>query len=82
MRGMSVAPEHVKEANDMGKTSEELGAHDETFIGSSHGAQRRRWSEKLGVSAAELEEAINAVGACPEDVERYLRDRARSSRSA
>jgi hypothetical protein len=79
---MHVAPEHAKEANDMGKTSEELGAHDEMFIGSSHSGQRRRGSEKLGVSTAELEEAIHAVGTCPEDVERYLRDRAQSSRSA
>jgi hypothetical protein len=66
----------------MGKTSEELGARDETSVGSSHSAQRRRWSEKLGVSAADLQEAIDAVGTCPEDVERYLRDHAQPSRSA
>jgi hypothetical protein len=65
----------------MGKTSEELGARDEAFIGSSL-AQRRRWSGKLGVSAAELQEAIDAVGACPEDVERYLRNHALPWRSS
>jgi hypothetical protein len=66
----------------MGKTSEELGARDETSVGSSHSAQRRRWSEKLGVSVAELQEAIDAVGMCPEEIERFLRDRAQPSRSA
>jgi hypothetical protein len=66
----------------MGKTSEELGARDETAIGSSRSVQRRRWSEKLGVSTAELEEAIHAVGPSPGDVERYLRDRAQPPRSA
>jgi hypothetical protein len=65
----------------MGKTSKELGARDETSIGSSHSAQRR-WSEKLGVSGAELQDAIDAVGTCPEDVERYLRDHAQPSRLA
>ena len=69
------------EADIMGRTSEELGARDETSIGSSHSAHRR-WSEKLGVSAAELQEAIDAVGTCPEEVERYLRDRAQPSRLA
>jgi hypothetical protein len=66
----------------MAKTSEDLGPRDDNTIESNQTAERRRWSEKLGVSAAELKAAIEAVGTNPEDVERYLRDRAQPSRTA
>ena len=66
----------------MGRTSEDLGPRDDNSIEPSQSAERRRWSEKLGVSAADLQAAIGAVGTNPEDVERYLRDRAQPSRSA
>jgi len=61
------------------KTTEQLGPHDDNSI-ESEKRERTRWADKLGVSAAELQTAVAAVGLNPEDVERYLRDRAQSAR--
>ena len=65
----------------MGRTSEELGPRDDNSIDAREPADRARWSEKLGVSAADLKAAVDAVGNNPEAVERYLRERAQSSRT-
>ena len=63
----------------MTKTTEQLGPHDDNSIEPGQ-RDRSRWADKLGVSAAELHAAITAVGTNPEDVERYLRDRAQGAR--
>jgi hypothetical protein len=65
----------------MAKTSEDLGPRDDNTIDSQK-SDRRRWRAKLGVSADELQAAIDAVGTNSEDVERYLRDRAQPPRTA
>jgi len=66
----------------MTKTSADLGPRDDNSIEPSRAAERKRWSEKFGVSAAELQAAVDAVGNNPEDVERYLRDQAQPPRTS
>jgi len=61
------------------KTTEHLGPHDDNSIDAEK-RERVRWADKLGVSTAALDAAISAVGGDPQDVERYLRDRAESAR--
>ena len=51
----------------MTKTTEQLGPHDDNSI-ESEKRDRSRWADKLGVSAAELEAAITAVGPNPADI--------------
>ena len=63
----------------MTKTTEQLGPHDDNSIESAKRDRSRR-ADKLGVSPAELQAAITAVGTNPEDIERYLRDRAQPAR--
>ena len=63
----------------MTKTTQQLGPHDDNSI-ESEKRDRARWADKLGISAAELQAAITAVGTKPEDVQRYLRDRAQPAR--
>jgi hypothetical protein len=42
----------------------------------------RYWSDKLGVSAEKIRDAVKAVGSRAKDVEHHLRDDAEVSRSA
>lgn len=64
----------------MPATSKERGARDDDRIDTNE--ERSRWAAKLGVSLEQLNAAVDAVDPRAESVERYLRDRAQSSRSA
>ena len=66
----------------MARTSKELGPRDDNTIDIDKSGDRRRWANKLGVSVAELQSAVDAVGTNPQQVERYLRGRAQPSRTA
>ncbi len=64
------------------RTSRKRGAPDETLIDLAAQTERERWAKKLGVTVDELEAAVKAVGPNAEAVERRLRGRSQSSRSA
>lgn len=66
----------------MSRNSEDCGLRDDNFIEPDQKAERQRWSERLGVSAEELQTAVDAMGTNAEAVERYLRDRAQPTRAA
>jgi hypothetical protein len=64
----------------MSATSKERGARDDDRIDTVE--EQKRWAAKFGVTRKELKAAIDEVGPKAEDVQRYLRDRAGSPRSA
>jgi uncharacterized protein DUF3606 len=66
----------------MSTISRKRGAPDDNEIDPTKASEQQRWAEKLGVTTHQLQEAVKAVGTKAEDVERYLRGRAQSSRSA
>ncbi len=66
----------------MSATSTERGSRDDDRVDPAQESQCKRWARKLGVTASQLKAAVNAVGPRAEDVERYLRDHAKSARSS
>jgi hypothetical protein len=66
----------------MAATSRDRGAHDDNYIDTRQDSDRRRWSEKFGVSPDQLKSAVDAVGSRAEDVERFLKERAQSAKKS
>lgn len=49
-----------------------IGSTDNTRININENYEVENWSEKFGVSADKLKEAVNAVGTSAKEVEKYL----------
>ena len=56
------------------------GAQDRSRINVNEDYEVRDWSKKFGVSAEQLKAAVEAVGTDPQEVEKQLKSRSRSSR--
>ena len=56
------------------------GGQDRRRINVSEDYEVRDWSKKFGVSAEQLKAAVEAVGNDPQEVEKQLKSRSRSSR--
>lgn len=56
------------------------GGQDRRRINVNEDYEVRDWSKKFGVSAEQLKAAVEAVGTDPQDVEKQLKSRSRSSR--
>jgi hypothetical protein len=63
-------------------TTKNRGHRDRDRIDVRQEHECRYWSEKLGVRADKIKDAVKAVGPLAKDVERYLRDDAEVARSA
>jgi len=56
------------------------GGQDRRRINVNEDYEVRDWSKKFGVSAEQLKAAVEAVGTDPQEVEKQLKSRSRSSR--
>jgi hypothetical protein len=56
------------------------GGQDRRRINVNEDYEVRDWSKKFGVSAEQLKAAVEAVGNDPQEVEKQLKSRSRSSR--
>lgn len=65
----------------MSDNKKSRGEPDRSKINAHETYEIQYWSEKYGVSAQQLKDAIHEVGNSPEVVERYLKDRKADSRA-